>query len=101
MRTLPPLALAVPALLASASLFPAAAWVRLPPSGPRVEVDWQSPQLLPPRFRNHCVYGRGRFYCSDHCGFDYQLYYCSRESFGCCRVGFGYCGWDGLLRCAP
>ena len=40
-------------------------------------------------------------YCSDHCGSDYQFYFCSRESFGCCRVGFGYCDWNGLLRCHP
>ncbi len=103
MRIPATLALAMLAPLVWAPVSPAAAWIRLPASDPLVEVDWQSPQLLPPRFRNHCVFeaDRGRFYCSDHCGFDYQLYYCSRESFGCCRVGFGYCGWDGLLRCAP
>ena len=43
----------------------------------------------------------GRPYCSDHCGFDYQFYFCSRDSFGCCRIGFGYCDWNGLLRCHP
>jgi hypothetical protein len=54
-----------------------------------VAVDWQSPQSLPRRFRNHCSYYSygGRSYCSDHCGFDYQFYYCSHASFGCCRVG--------------
>jgi hypothetical protein len=68
-----------------------------------VEVDWQGPQSLPRRFRNHCSYdGFGRrSYCSDHCGFDYQFYYCSRVSFGCCSVGLGYCDWHGLLRCHP
>jgi hypothetical protein len=30
--------------------------------------------------------------CSDHCGSDYQFYYCSEASFGCCRIG------GGLLR---
>ena len=34
-------------------------------------------------------------------GLIYQFYFCSRQSFGCCRVGFGYCDWTGLLRCAP
>jgi len=65
--------------------------------------DWQDPEDLPPRFRNHCSYDvtQGRYYCSDHCGVDYQFYYCSPRSFGCCHVGVGYCGWDGLLRCRP
>jgi hypothetical protein len=64
--------------------------------------DWQGPQSLPPRFRNHCSYDSfsGRPYCSDHCGIDYQFYHCS-ASFGCCRVGFGYCDWHGFLRCHP
>jgi hypothetical protein len=36
--------------------------------------DWQGPQSLPPRFRNHCSYDSfsGRPYCSDHCGIDYS-----------------------------
>jgi hypothetical protein len=70
---------------------------------PLIQVDWQGPLSLPPRFRNHCATDAfsGRPYCSDHCGFDYQFYLCSRQSFGCCRVGFGYCDWTGLLRCAP
>lgn len=74
-----------------------------PAAAALIQVDWQAPQSLPPRFRNHCVYDRfsGRPYCSDHCGFDYQFYYCSHQSFGCCRVGFGYCDWNGLLRCHP
>jgi hypothetical protein len=68
-----------------------------------IQVDWQGPQSLPPRFRNHCATDTfsGRAYCSDHCGFEYQFYYCSRQSFGCCRIGFGYCDWTGLLRCHP
>ncbi len=58
---------------------------------------------LPPSFRNHCSYdeSRGRYFCSNHCGWNYQVYYCSGASFGCCHVGAGYCGWDGLLRCQP
>jgi hypothetical protein len=68
-----------------------------------VEVDWQSAQSLSRRFRDHCAYDRfsGRSYCSDHCGFDYQFYYCSAASFGCCRIGLGYCDWYSLLRCHP
>jgi hypothetical protein len=95
--------LIVAAGLACMSIVPAGAWVRLPATTPIVEADWQSPVTLPRRFRNHCAYDsfRGRGYCSDHCGFDYQFYYCSPESFGCCRVGFGYCDWNGLLRCHP
>lgn len=77
--------------------------VPLPAASPMIRVDWQYPQMLPRRFRNHCAYDRlsGRYYCSNHCGFQDQFYYCSRESFGCCRIGFGYCDWNGVLRCAP
>jgi hypothetical protein len=66
-------------------------------------VDWQTPEQLPRRLRNHCAYDveSGRPYCSDHCGFNYQVYSCSPGSFGCCRPGFGYCDWRGLLRCHP
>jgi hypothetical protein len=74
-----------------------------PADVPVIQVDWQVPQSLPPRFRNHCAYDHfsGRPYCSDHCGSEYQFFFCSRESFGCCRLGFGYCDWSGLLRCHP
>jgi hypothetical protein len=70
---------------------------------PIVTVDWQGPMSLPPRFRNHCRYDteHGAWYCSDHCGIDYQFYFCSPTSFGCCRPNFGYCDWKGHLRCAP
>ena len=97
------LALAVLACLAWASVCPAGEWMRPPARGLLVQVDWQGPQSLPRRFRNHCVFDgfSGRPYCSNHCGFDYQFYYCSARSFGCCRVGVGYCDWDGLLRCHP
>jgi hypothetical protein len=66
-------------------------------------VDWQPPWTLPPRFRNHCGYSNGPDvpFCSNHCGVDYQFYYCERHSFGCCRIGHGYCDWRGALRCAP
>jgi hypothetical protein len=65
--------------------------------------DWQYPPQLPPRFRNHCTfeYFDGRPYCSNHCGIDYQFYYCSEISFGCCHLGRGYCDWRGALRCHP
>jgi hypothetical protein len=68
-----------------------------------VRVDWQEPPQLPPKFRNHCRVENftGRPYCSDHCGSDYQFYFCSDASFGCCHLGHGYCGFDGLLRCHP
>jgi hypothetical protein len=68
-----------------------------------MQVDWQAPLQLPPRFRNHCAVETftGRPYCSDHCGGDYQFYYCSQTSFGCCHLGHGYCAWNGLLRCTP
>lgn len=68
-----------------------------------IRADWQGPWSLPPRFRNHCSYdvNSGRVYCSNHCGIDYQFYYCSPASFGCCHPGYGYCNWKGHLRCAP
>jgi hypothetical protein len=66
-----------------------------------LRIDWQYPWQLPPRFRNHCgfEYFTARHFCSDHCGNDYQFYYCSEASFGCCHFGRGYCDWNGLLRC--
>ena len=72
-------------------------------SGPAIAVDWQDSQALPRRFRNHCRYDpvRRRWYCSNHCGIDFQFYFCSQASFGCCRLGRGYCDWRGHLRCAP
>jgi hypothetical protein len=68
-----------------------------------VRADWQDPATLPPRFRNHCSIDSwsGRAYCADHCGLGYQFYYCTPASFGCCRVGYGYCDWHGHLRCHP
>lgn len=93
----------VAGVLAGLSVCHAAQIGRLPQAARLIQADWQDPQALPPRLRNHCAYDqlRGRRYCSDHCGFDYQAYYCSPQSFGCCRVGFGYCDWNGLLRCHP
>jgi hypothetical protein len=69
---------------------------------PLIAADWQPPETLPRVFRNHCHFdGAGRFYCSNHCGLDFQFYLCTPASFGCCRPGFGYCDWKGHLRCAP
>jgi hypothetical protein len=66
-------------------------------------VDWQYPPSLPPGFRNRCSvdFFSGRPYCSDHCGSDYQFFYCSEESSGCCHLGRGYCAVNGVLRCSP
>ena len=74
-----------------------------PTAGLYIHADWQEPSFLPPRFRNHCTFENftGRPYCSDHCGSDYQVFYCSEGSFGCCRLGHGYCDFNGLLRCSP
>jgi hypothetical protein len=98
-------AFALALLPVTASSFPSAAGARthVAPSAPLAAVDWQPPWLLPPRFRNHCRYdaARGRPYCANHCGPDYQFYFCSAESFGCCHPGYGYCDWKGHLRCAP
>ena len=57
--------------------------------------------LLPRRHQNHCGYRNGHFVCADHCGADYQVYYCSRSATGCCHVGLGYCDAAGRLRCSP
>ena len=89
--------------VAPAAASPAAAWLRPAVNAPIIKVDWQDPESLPRRFRNHCRFDvdHGHPYCADHCGLGYQFYFCSRASFGCCRVGYGYCDWAGSLRCAP
>jgi hypothetical protein len=100
-------ALALLAGVAGASVCPAAENIGAAARGPFIQVDWQvdwqGPMSLPRRYRNHCSYDvvHGRYYCSDHCGLDYQFSYCSRESFGCCHLGLGYCDWNGILRCRP
>jgi hypothetical protein len=73
------------------------------PASDLIRIDWQVPEQLPPPFRNHCTFENftGRPYCSNHCGADYQFYYCSSASFGCCHLGHGYCDWHGVLRCHP
>jgi hypothetical protein len=94
---------AVVGFVASASACPAGAANLAPADGAVLRVDWQGPEQLPPRFRNHCTFENftSRPYCSDHCGVDYQFYYCSPASFGCCHLGHGYCDWNGVLRCHP
>jgi len=74
-----------------------------PAEGLLTRVDWQPPWVLPRRLRNHCGYTNGPDdpFCSNHCGVDYQVYQCSKHSFGCCRIGYGYCDYRGVLRCAP
>ena len=88
---------------APASVWAGAASEVLPAGGSVIVVDWQYPQSLPPRFRNHCSseYFTGRPYCSNHCGSDYQFFYCSEWAFGCCHLGHGYCDSNGVLRCSP
>jgi hypothetical protein len=57
--------------------------------------------LLPRRHQNHCGYHDGHYVCADHCGADYQIYYCSDSVTGCCHIGRGYCDVAGRLRCSP
>jgi hypothetical protein len=85
------------------SALPAGELNYTPIGAPLVHVDWQDPNSLPPHFRTHCSFDviRGRWFCSNHCGLDYQFYFCSPASFGCCHPGYGYCDWNGSLRCAP
>ena len=95
--------LSILAILAGAIAASAAEPARPAPASHLLRVDWQVPEQLPPPFRNHCTVENftGRPYCSNHCGADYQFYYCSPASFGCCHLGHGYCDWNGVLRCHP
>jgi len=97
------LTLAALTFAASASACRAVEMSFTPASDLVIRVDWQTPEQLPPRFRNHCTLENftGRPYCSNHCGVDYQFYFCSPASFGCCHLGHGYCDWNGVLRCHP
>jgi hypothetical protein len=63
--------------------------------------SWVALPLLPRRYQNHCGHYGGHFICADHCGIDYQIYYCSSTATGCCHVGEGYCDRAGKLRCSP
>jgi len=99
-----PLVFSILAILAGATAASAGETARPGLSGDLlIRADWQAPAQLPPPFRNHCTFENftGRPYCSNHCGADYQFYYCSPASFGCCHLGHGYCDWHGMLRCHP
>lgn len=74
---------------------------RYSPAVEQYTYSWVAMPLLPRRLQNHCGYYEGHFVCADHCGIDYQVYFCSRESSGCCHIGHGYCDDAGQLRCSP
>ena len=95
--------LSILAILAGAGAASAGEAAKPAPASDLVRIDWQVPEQLPPPFRNHCTVENftARPYCSNHCGADYQFYYCSPASFGCCHLGHGYCDWNGVLRCHP
>jgi len=95
--------LSILAILAGAVAASAGEAAKPAPASDLVRIDWQVPEQLPPPFRNHCMVENftARPYCSNHCGADYQFYYCSPASFGCCHLGHGYCDWNGVLRCHP
>jgi len=63
--------------------------------------NWVSMPLLPRTYQNHCGFYHGHYVCADHCGIDYQVYFCARSDVGCCQVGHGYCDGGGRLRCSP
>jgi hypothetical protein len=63
--------------------------------------SWVSMPGLPRLYQNHCGFYHGHFVCADHCGIDYQVYFCARSDVGCCQVGHGYCDGSGKLRCSP
>jgi len=63
--------------------------------------SWAALPLLPRRYQNHCGGRDSHYICADHCGVDYQVYYCSNTATGCCHIGEGYCDRTGKLRCMP
>jgi hypothetical protein len=95
----------VAALLVAMTTTGAAADRRLEPQhSPAVaqfSYSWAATPLLPRRLQNHCGYVNGHFICADHCGVDYQVYYCPNTASGCCHIGLGYCDSAGRLRCGP
>jgi hypothetical protein len=90
------LVLCILAAVSGRSSYAAVTW-------PFFQSEWQEPSSLPQRFRNHCRFdvAHGRSFCSNHCGSDYQFYYCTNKSFGCCHIGRGYCAGGGVLSCRP
>ena len=71
------------------------------PAVEQFSYNWVAMPLLPRRYQNHCGYFNGRLVCADHCGADYQIYYCSNTTAGCCHIGLGYCDGAARLRCSP
>jgi hypothetical protein len=71
------------------------------PAVEQFSYSWVAMPLLPRLHQNHCGYYNGHFICADHCGADYQIYYCSNTATGCCHIGQGYCDGIGRLRCSP
>jgi hypothetical protein len=65
------------------------------------QYSWAAMPPLPRPLQNHCGYYNGHFICADHCGVDYQVYYCPATTSGCCHIGLGYCDGAGRLRCSP
>jgi len=74
---------------------------RFSPAIEQFTYSWAAMPLLPRRHQNHCGTHDGHFICAEHCGVDYQIYYCSRTATGCCHIGHGYCDGAGQLRCSP
>jgi hypothetical protein len=70
------------------------------PAVEQFSYSWAAMPLLPRRHQNHCGYYNGHFICADHCGADYQVYYCPSTASGCCHIGRGYCDGAGRLRCS-
>ena len=93
------------ALLAATAITCAASELRVErrhsPPIEQFTYSWVAMPLLPHRYQNQCGNHDGHYTCADHCGVDYQLYYCSRTATGCCRLGHGYCDGTGKLRCSP
>jgi hypothetical protein len=71
------------------------------PAVEQFSYSWAAMPLLPRRHQNHCGYYNGHFICADHCGADYQVYYCPSTASSCCHIGLGYCDGAGRLRCSP
>ena len=71
------------------------------PAVEQFSYSWAAMPLLPRRHQNHCAHYGGHFLCADHCGADYQVYYCPSTASGCCHIGLGYCDNAGRLRCSP
>jgi hypothetical protein len=89
------------ACLASSSASSADEAIGRGTAGSLVFAGWHQSSRYAHRLPNHCSYDptHGYYYCSNHCGADYEFYFCSPRSFGCCHIGVGYCDYLGYLRC--